>query len=257
MRCTRLPDFWNYNTLRVEGPAPALEAAAIVAAADRWLGDLPHRQVEVEDAATGRRLRPAVRRARLGDRADRVDAARRRRRPAGPTSPRSRSPPRSRCGSSGRSRCRGARTRRPSAASPAPRRWWPGSAACARCSRATTAGAPIGFAVFAARGDGAEIDSAFVRPDHRGRGLGGALVAAAARTTAAARLVHRRRRRGRAEAALPAARLRAGLDAARLHASALDSLERGELRDRLSPVAGRAAPPATTRRRSSSGCWSA
>jgi hypothetical protein len=57
VRCTRLPDFWNYNTLRVEGPAPDLEAAEILRAAEDRLGDLPHRQVEIEDPAAGARLR--------------------------------------------------------------------------------------------------------------------------------------------------------------------------------------------------------
>ena len=183
MRCTRLPDFWNYNTLRVEGPAPALEAAAIVAAADRRLGDLAHRQVEVEDDATGRRLRPEF--DALGWATERnvwmrlAGAA-----PAGPDF-----------------------DEEPYAATLPLRLEWSRSlpwiqdeetvrrftrsedmVAAIRGLRALlahdAAGAPIGYAVFAARGDGAEIDSAYVQPAHRGGGLG-ALVAAAARMTAA------------------------------------------------------------------------
>ena len=58
VRCTRLPTFWNYNSLRVEGPDRGVAADALVHAADVLQGDLAHRQIEVEDEAAGARLRP-------------------------------------------------------------------------------------------------------------------------------------------------------------------------------------------------------
>jgi GNAT superfamily N-acetyltransferase len=55
---TEFPDYYDYNTVRVEGPAPGLSAEALAAAADRLLADYRHRNVEVDHVATGERLRP-------------------------------------------------------------------------------------------------------------------------------------------------------------------------------------------------------
>lgn len=57
VRATRYPTYYDLNCLRLEhGEAPA---EALIEAADRLLGDLAHRKIEVEDAALGERLRPA------------------------------------------------------------------------------------------------------------------------------------------------------------------------------------------------------
>ena len=58
MRCTDHPGFWDYNWLRIEGPDPALSARELASIANRLQHDLRHRRFDVEDEATGARLRP-------------------------------------------------------------------------------------------------------------------------------------------------------------------------------------------------------
>jgi GNAT superfamily N-acetyltransferase len=58
VRCTSMPDWWDYNSVRVEGPDPGIGADALIRVADEILDGLAHRQIEVEDEAAGERLRP-------------------------------------------------------------------------------------------------------------------------------------------------------------------------------------------------------
>jgi GNAT superfamily N-acetyltransferase len=58
VRATDLATFYDFNDIRVEGPDAGLAVADLVAAADRLLAGLRHRQIEVEDEGAGRRLRP-------------------------------------------------------------------------------------------------------------------------------------------------------------------------------------------------------
>jgi GNAT superfamily N-acetyltransferase len=59
VRTPTVPGYWDYNVVRVEGPAPGLEADALIAAADVLQQDLQHRKLEIEDEGTGERLRGA------------------------------------------------------------------------------------------------------------------------------------------------------------------------------------------------------
>lgn len=184
VRCTRLPEFWNYNSLRVEGVAPALGVDMLVHAADVLQGDLGHRQVEVEDEATGARLLAGFEALgwtserlawmllpgppALGPEFDEV--------PFAATRP---------------LRLEWTRTAPWAPDERAAQRFADAEdeVAAIRGTRALVArdvdGATIAFAAFIANGDGAEIEQAYVAPAHRGRGTGGALVAAAARVAAA------------------------------------------------------------------------
>jgi ribosomal protein S18 acetylase RimI-like enzyme len=67
---TDLPTYYDYNVVRLESPDPGISTEALVAVADRLLDGLGHRQVEVEDEAAGRRLRPGF--ERLGWDAERL-----------------------------------------------------------------------------------------------------------------------------------------------------------------------------------------
>jgi ribosomal protein S18 acetylase RimI-like enzyme len=185
VRCTLMPTFWNYNSLRVEGPDSGASADALVHAADVLQGDLEHRQVEVEDTAAGERLRPGF--EALGWAAERLAWLRL----EGPAPP-------------------GPDFEEVPFAATLPLRlewattfpWASGEAearrfaehedraAALRGSRALlardAAGAPAGFVSFGARGGGAEIEQVYVAPALRRRGIGGALVAAAVRAAGAA-----------------------------------------------------------------------
>lgn len=180
VRCTRFPEFWNYNSLRVEGADPGVSADALVHAADVLQGDLAHRQIEVEDEAAGARLRPAF--EALGWAAERfawlrLSAAL----PPGPPM----------------AEATFAATR------PLRLEWARAVAlgkeagmadrladmeeavAAIRGTRALLArdeaGTPTGFAAFVADAGGAEIDQVYVSEALRDRGLGGALVSGAVR----------------------------------------------------------------------------
>jgi GNAT superfamily N-acetyltransferase len=184
VRATRLPDFFAYNALRLEGSGADVGVDAAVHAADVLLGDLGHRHVEVEDESAGARLLPGF--EALGWAVERLVWLSGRELPLGRDF-----------------------DEVPFAATRALRMEWalvlPGPSAAGaaarfarveeqaaelRGSRALVArdreGEPTGFAVFVPGGAAAEIDQVYVRPGWRGRGIGGALVAAAARAAGAA-----------------------------------------------------------------------
>lgn len=180
VRCTPLPTFWNYNSLRVEGPDTGVSADALVHAADVLQGDLQHRQVEIEDEAAGERLRPGF--DALGWATERLAWMLLEGPP--PAGPDFDEVP-----------FADTRTLRVEWTLTAP---WAtdedaaqpfadheDTVAALRGTRALlardAAGAPAGFASFGTRDDGAEVEQVYVSPAHRGHGTGGGLVAAAAR----------------------------------------------------------------------------
>ncbi|HWM11070.1 MAG TPA: GNAT family N-acetyltransferase [Solirubrobacteraceae bacterium] len=180
LRCAAHPGFWAFNALRVEGPRPELTAEALAADADRYLGGLAHRRVDLDDAPTAERLRPAF--DALGWVTERLVWLALHDPPPGPDA-----------------------EEVPVAATRALRLEWARSeddrvleqaeldrqadaeeAVLARLGgRSVVArdegGEPIGFVTFTARDGMAEVEAAYLTPAHRGRGIGGGLVAAAAR----------------------------------------------------------------------------
>jgi GNAT superfamily N-acetyltransferase len=189
VRCTTLPTFWNYNSLRVEGPDRGVSAHTLVRAADVLQGDLAHRQVEVEDRAAGERLRPGfqalgwvterlawmVLRGGLAgpglDAGTEIDEV-----PFGRTRP-------LREAWFGTSELAG---------SPAARSHFLGveeRVATRRRTRALEAwgpaGDPLGFAAFSRIGEAAEVEQVYVVPARRGEGVGSALVRSAVAAAAA------------------------------------------------------------------------
>jgi len=180
VRCTALPTFWNYNSLRVEGPDRGVSAHALVHAADVLQGDLAHRQVEVEDEAAGARLRPGF--EALGWAAERLAWLVLEGPP--PPAPDLEEVP---FPATRDLRLEWAGTF-PSSTSPdAARRFadHEDTVAAMRGSRALIArddaGTPIGFASFGTQRGEAEVEQVYVAKAHRGRGIGGSLVSAAAR----------------------------------------------------------------------------
>jgi ribosomal protein S18 acetylase RimI-like enzyme len=185
VRCTRMPTFWNYNSLRVEGPDAGASADALVHAADVLQGDLAHRQVEVEDEGAGARLRPGF--EALGWAAERLawlllDGPA----PVGPDLEEVPFP------ATVDLRLEWATTA-PWATDPEAARRFAGhedTVAELRGSRALIArddaGATIGFVSFGRRDDTAEVEQVYVTDSQRGRGIGGALVSAAVRRARAA-----------------------------------------------------------------------
>jgi ribosomal protein S18 acetylase RimI-like enzyme len=178
-----VPGFYAYNDVRLEGPDPGLSAEALADVVDDLMAGLAHRQVEVEDEAAGVRLRPGF--EALGWDTERLawmeltgpvrGAA------AAPTVeidevpfPRTRSLREAWFLASG---------------------WMTSTDAVRRFIRLEErvgariglralvawgpAGEPVGYVAFSARGAGADIDQAYVDPDRRGTGIGGALVSAA------------------------------------------------------------------------------
>jgi ribosomal protein S18 acetylase RimI-like enzyme len=177
LRTPSAPDYWDVNTVRVEGPAPELGAVELMEMVDVLQDGLRHRRIVVEDEETGERLRPAFRDA--GWTAERlVIMLREGPPPAAPEDV----------------------VEVPFTETRALRLEWHGSedwgdeealhlesaeAVAARNGDrafAVLAGErPIGFvAVFSPPGAGAaEIDQAYVSPAHRGRGVGQRLIAGA------------------------------------------------------------------------------
>jgi GNAT superfamily N-acetyltransferase len=180
VRCTALPTFWSYNSLRVEGPDRGVSADALVHAADVLQGELAHRQVEVEDEAAGARLRPRF--AALGWAAERLAWMMLDGPP--PPGPDLEEVPFS---ATYQLRLEWGATFPWATNEEAARRFarHEDTVAALRGSRALLArdeeGAPAGFASFNARRDAAEIEQVYVTKSQRGRGIGGALVSAAAR----------------------------------------------------------------------------
>jgi ribosomal protein S18 acetylase RimI-like enzyme len=184
VRCTRLPEFWDYNSLRVEGPAPSVGVDTLVHAADVHQGSLGHRQIEVEDEHAGRRLRAGF--EALGWAGSRLVWMRL----AGGAPP-----------GPDFEQVAFAETRELRLEWNLGTPWTPDEDALVRFARVEEVaaavhgtravlardgkGAPIGFAAFVAVHGTAEIAQAYVTRAQRGRGLGGALVAAAARAAGA------------------------------------------------------------------------
>jgi ribosomal protein S18 acetylase RimI-like enzyme len=180
VRCTAHPGFWDYNVLRVEGADPGVSADAIAAIADRLQGDLRHRRVEVEDEAAGARLRPGF--EALGWRASRLVWMALAEPPAGrdfedaPVAE-TRALRLDWARSEGLELSEAEFQRQADAEEDVARR---------RGVRALIErdddGRPLAYALFFADGETAQV---YVRPELRGRGTGGALVAAAARAAGA------------------------------------------------------------------------
>jgi GNAT superfamily N-acetyltransferase len=54
-----MPEWWDYNSVRLEGPDPGNDAEALIRTVHALQRDMRHRQIEVFDQAAGERLRPA------------------------------------------------------------------------------------------------------------------------------------------------------------------------------------------------------
>ena len=179
-----LPTYYDYDLVRIEGGDPGLGAEALAAAAEPALEGLGHRRLEIEDTAAGERLLEDF--ARLGWVTERL-AYLHRELPGPPV----RAP-------------EGAELQmEPFEATRPLRREWQGESiwgdppafvmveeavAARRGTKAVTArldGELSAFAAFSAAGGAAEIETVFCRPERRGEGLGGALVARALEEAAA------------------------------------------------------------------------
>ena len=58
LRATHLPDYWDFNVVRVEGD-PGMGVDQLVAVADEALADCSHRRIDFDDAAAGAARREA------------------------------------------------------------------------------------------------------------------------------------------------------------------------------------------------------
>jgi ribosomal protein S18 acetylase RimI-like enzyme len=180
VRCTRLPTFWNYNSVRVEGPDIGVSADTLVHAADVLQGGLAHRQVEVEDEASGARLRPRF--EALGWAAERLAWLLLEGPP--PPGPDLEEVP---FAATRELRLEWGTTFPWATSAEASRRFadHEDDVARLRGSRALIArgadGAAVGFVAFGAQRGAAEVEQVYVTESERGRGAGGALVTAAAR----------------------------------------------------------------------------
>ncbi len=179
VRCSTHPGFWDYNSLRLEGPDPGASADELAAAAERFQEGLRHRRLEVEDEAAGARLRPAF--EQLGWRTSRLVWLALSEPPAGPDFEEvpfeiTRE-----------LRLEWARSeafeisereflRQADAEEDVARR----RGVRAMVERAAD-GRPVGYVTFYTDGETAEVEQAYVEPALRGHGTGGGLVAAAAR----------------------------------------------------------------------------
>jgi GNAT superfamily N-acetyltransferase len=180
--------FWNFNSVRVEGPDAGLEADDLVAAADRLQGALAHRHVEVEDEAAGARVRTGL--AAAGWRVERLVWMELAGAAAGAPA------------TVAITEVPFERTRPLREAWFLTHDWKPpveearaflpleDRVAARRGTRALMAwdadGEPLGFVSFSAEGGLAEVEQVYVRADRRGGGIGGALVSAAVRAAGAA-----------------------------------------------------------------------
>lgn len=178
---TDVPGFYDYNDVRLEGPDPGIALEALVAVADRLLDGLAHRQVEVEDVAAGERLRPGL--EALGWSAERLVWMELEGPAHGP-------PPHVEITEVPLARTRPLReawfTTSGWTPTPESAREFMGleeRVAARAGTRAVMAwgagGAALGYASFSAVGGTGEVEQAYVVPEARGGGVGGALVAAA------------------------------------------------------------------------------
>jgi ribosomal protein S18 acetylase RimI-like enzyme len=179
VRCSAHPGFWDYNSLRLEGPDTGASADELAAVAERLQEGLRHRRIEVEDEAAGARLRPAF--ELLGWKTARLVWLALSDPPAGPDF-----------------------EEVPIEATRELRLEWARSEALEISEREflrqadaeedvarrrglralverDAGGRPVGYATFYTDGSTAEVEQAYVEPALRGRGTGGGLVAAAAR----------------------------------------------------------------------------
>lgn len=184
VRCTSMPDWWDYNSVRVEGPDPGIEPEALMRAADVLQDGLRHRQIEVEDQAAGKRLRPAFEKA--GWSAEPL-AWLVRTGPA-PEGPEFDEVP---FAQTRDLRVEWMRSLPWTSDEAAIQRFVSHEDAVAelRGSRTLVArdehGTPVGYVSFGMQYDTAEVEQAYVTPALRGQGLGGALVGGAVRAAGA------------------------------------------------------------------------
>jgi ribosomal protein S18 acetylase RimI-like enzyme len=61
LRTPRAPDYWDVNTVRVEGPDSGMTPAELMEMVEILQAGLRHRRIVIEDEAAGERLRPAFR----------------------------------------------------------------------------------------------------------------------------------------------------------------------------------------------------
>jgi GNAT superfamily N-acetyltransferase len=177
VRCTEHPGFWDYNSLRLEGPDPGASAEELAAIADVLQESVRHRRIEIEDEAAGARLRPGF--ERLGWKTTRLVWLALSEPPIGPDfedAP---------VAVTRELRLEWARSeafeiserefqRQADAEEDVARR----RGLRALVERAGD-GRPIGYVTFFTDGETAEVEQAYVEPALRGRGTGGAPAAAA------------------------------------------------------------------------------
>jgi len=179
-----MPDWWDYNSVRVEGRDPDIDAEALIRTADELQRGMRHRQIEVFDQAAGERLRRAF--EARGWSVERLAWLER----SGP-------PPEG----DDFEEVPFADTRALRIDWMRSLPWLNDDAAIARfvdhedavaALRGTRtlvirdeAGAPSGYVSFVAQDSAAEVEQAYVTPALRNRGLGGTLVAAAVRAAEA------------------------------------------------------------------------
>jgi GNAT superfamily N-acetyltransferase len=179
-----MPDWWDYNSVRVEGPDPGVGADALIATADALQEGLRHRQIEVDDQSAGERLRPAFEKA--GWTVDRLAWLAR-----GGPAPAGEDYDEVPFGETRPLRIEWMRSLPWMRDEAAIERFvdHEDKVAQVRGSRTLVArderGTPIGYVSFGMQYDTAEVEQAYVTPAERGRGLGGALVSAAVRAAGA------------------------------------------------------------------------
>ena len=179
-----MPDWWDYNSVRVEGPDPGVDVEALIRAADVLQRGMKHRQIEVFDQATGERLRPGF--EERGWSVERLVWLER----AGPA-PEGDDFEEVPFAETRALRIEWMRSLPWLNDDAAIERFVDHEDAVAKLRRTRTlvlrddGGAARGYVSFVAQNSAAEVEQAYVTPTLRNRGLGGALVAAAVRAAGA------------------------------------------------------------------------